>query len=86
MPVALSRNQDANIKVLTYTDLGIVGILGFLMALALLFYGRRSLFLSSLRRRQRTVRRAGNALMLADDIQPAEQQGKRPKDELIKWS
>jgi hypothetical protein len=86
MPVALSRNQDANIKVLTYTDLGIVGTLGFLTALALLIYGRRGVLLSSLRNRQRMVRKADHALLSADDIQPAEKQGKPPRDELIKWS
>lgn len=86
MPVALSRNQDANIKVLTYTDLGIVGTLGIFVALALLLYGRRGILLSSLRKRQQTVRGANNALLRADDIRPAEGQRMAPKDELIKWS
>jgi hypothetical protein len=86
VPVALSRNQNDTIKVLTYTDVGIVGIFGFFVALALLLYGRRALLLSTLRKRQRTIRRADNAMLLSDDIQPAEKQGTPPKDELIKWS
>ncbi len=87
MPVALSRNQDANLKILTYTDLGIVGTLGLFVALALLLYGRRGILLSSIRNRQQSVQRAGNnAVLLDDDIRPAEGQGLPPKDEFVKWS
>ena len=86
MPVALSRNQAANIKVLTYMDLGIVGTLGFVFALALLIYGRRGILMTNLRKRQQSVQRAGNSLLLSDDIQPAERQGTSANDELIKWS
>jgi hypothetical protein len=42
-PVALSRNQDVNTKVITYLDLTAVGVLGAFIALGLLLYGRPSL-------------------------------------------
>ncbi len=86
IPVALSRNQDANIKVLTYTDLSIAGFIGVLIALALLLYGRRGTLIASLKKRQSITQRADNALILADEIQPANNTGMPQKDELIKWS
>jgi hypothetical protein len=86
IPVALSRNQEANIMVLTYTDLSIAGFIGVLIALALLLYGRRGTLIASLKKRQSTPQRADNALILADEIQPANNTGMPQKDELIKWS
>jgi hypothetical protein len=43
-PVALSRNQNASMKILTYMDIGIIGAFGLAVALALLLFGRRMLF------------------------------------------
>jgi hypothetical protein len=40
IPVALSRNQDVSAKVITYLDVGVVGCLGFALALGLILYGR----------------------------------------------
>lgn len=42
-PVALSRNQDVNTKVVTYFDIASVSLLGIVLALGLLLYGRRSI-------------------------------------------
>ncbi len=87
MPVALSRNQEANFKILTYTDVGIIGSLGLFVALGLILYGRRRILFSTIRTRQQSVQRAGNhALLLQDDIQPADSSNTPPKNEIIKWS
>ena len=39
-PVALSRNQVVNSKVITYLDLSVVGAIGLLFALGLILFGR----------------------------------------------
>ena len=40
IPVALSRNQDVSIKVITYLDIGVVVGISAAFALGLIFYGR----------------------------------------------
>ncbi len=85
MPVALSRSQAATMKVLTYFDIAVVGILGGIIALALLLYGRRETLLPALMQR-RTLPSMDQALLEVDDILPADGKGAQPKDELIKWS
>jgi hypothetical protein len=42
-PIALSRNQEVNTKIITYLDLATVGLLGALVMLGLLIYGRPSI-------------------------------------------
>jgi archaellum component FlaF (FlaF/FlaG flagellin family) len=42
-PVALSRDQDVHTKVITYLDMVVVGLLGILVALGMLLYGRPGL-------------------------------------------
>lgn len=54
-PVALSRDQDVHTKVITYLDMVVVGLLGVLVALGMLFYGRPKLIRALLGRRQRPV-------------------------------
>jgi hypothetical protein len=54
-PVALSRNQDVSTKVVTYLDLAAVGLLGVIVALGLLLYGRPSL-LNLRKKNQQTTR------------------------------
>jgi hypothetical protein len=39
-PVALSRNQVVNLRIITTLDMGVVGLVGFAFALGLIFYGR----------------------------------------------
>jgi hypothetical protein len=39
-PVALSRNQVVNLKIVTILDMAVVGLLGIAFALGLIFYGR----------------------------------------------
>jgi hypothetical protein len=39
-PVALSRNQVVNLKIMTVWDIIVVGLLGFIVAIGLIFYGR----------------------------------------------
>jgi hypothetical protein len=51
IPVALSRNQDVDVKVITYLDMGVVGGLGLLFALGLIIYGRPWLFNQSLKKK-----------------------------------
>ncbi len=43
LPVALSRQQEVNTRVLTYLDILIIGMFGALIMLGLLLYGRPSL-------------------------------------------
>ncbi len=54
-PVALSRDQVVNIKVITYLDIAIVGILAILLMLGLLIYGRPWLINSVLRKKRGLV-------------------------------
>ena len=51
-PVALSRNQVVQQSVITYLDLAVVGSLGLLIALSLIFFGRPWLLVSRKRRLQ----------------------------------
>jgi hypothetical protein len=54
LPVALSRNQEVTAKIITYLDLIIVGMLGVLVMLGLLLYGRPSI-VGSLFKRNRSI-------------------------------
>ncbi len=40
IPVALSRNQEVDVKVITYLDLAFAGLIGLGLVLGLIFYGR----------------------------------------------
>jgi hypothetical protein len=40
IPVALSRDQNVNMKIITYLDITVFGISGFLFVIGLLLYGR----------------------------------------------
>ena len=54
IPVALSRDQEVNTKIITYVDIAIVGVPGVVFALSLLFYGRPSL-LNFLKKKKKQV-------------------------------
>jgi hypothetical protein len=86
MPVALSRNQDANMKVLTYMDIGIMGFLGFLVALALFLFGRRQVLIKMIRTQQQLEPSRQGSLLEVDEILPADGNSAPPKDEVVKWS
>lgn len=47
-PVALSRNQVVNLKIVTLLDVSVVGLLSFALALGLILYGRPKLIVSLL--------------------------------------
>ena len=53
-PVALSRDQDVHTKVITYLDIAMVGLLGIVFALGILFYGR-PWFLNALIKKKRPI-------------------------------
>ncbi len=55
IPVALSRNQDVTVKVITYLDLAFAGIAGLGLALGLIFYGRPWLLRYLFTRRRRSA-------------------------------
>lgn len=55
IPVALSRNQDISTKVVTYLDLAVVGLLGLVIALGLLLYGRPSLLPALWKKKQQAT-------------------------------
>ncbi len=54
-PVALSRDQVVNIKVITFLDIAIVGILALLLMISLLIYGRPWLLNSVIKKKNRLV-------------------------------
>jgi hypothetical protein len=54
-PVALSRNQEVNTKVISYLDIGVIGLAGFLLALGLFLYGRPSVLIILWKRNQKTA-------------------------------
>jgi hypothetical protein len=39
-PVALSRNQVVNLRIMTIVDIAVMGLFGFMVAIGLIFYGR----------------------------------------------
>lgn len=83
-PVALSKNQEITMKILTYLDLAIVGSLGTLLALGLLLYGRRRAMLSLLKNKKRAFQGSGTALTQADEIRPTVSRGDLPNDGILK--
>jgi hypothetical protein len=58
-PVALSRNQTVNLKIVTRADMAVVGIGGMLFAMGLIIYGRPWLLGYFLRRRRYSSRMMG---------------------------
>ncbi len=66
IPVALSRNQEVNTKIITYVDITIVGLLGVVFALSLLFYGRPSL-LSFLKKKEKQVVQEKKVVFLTEN-------------------
>ncbi len=59
IPVALSRNQEVNEKVITYLDLGVLSAIGLLTVLGLIFYGRPWLLRHLFTRRRPAAKEAG---------------------------
>ena len=51
-PVALSRDQEVHIKVITYLDMVVVGLLGVFVALGMLLYGRTKILHALLGKRK----------------------------------
>lgn len=43
-PIALSRNQDVELMVFSYLDMGVLASIGFLLSVGLLWYGRPYIF------------------------------------------
>jgi hypothetical protein len=62
-PVALSRNQDVTTKVVTYLDMATVGLLGIVLALGLLFYGRPSILNIGRKRNRQAARNLEQSLL-----------------------
>ena len=54
-PVALSRNQIVDVKVITFLDVGIVGFLVLVLVFGLIIYGRPWLFIPSKQKNQKLV-------------------------------
>ncbi len=77
-PVALSRSQVLNGRVITLLDLAVVGSLGALLALGLLFYGRPNL----LPRKRRSMRESQFAY--AEGTAKEDDAGRDKK--IIRWS
>ncbi len=87
-PVALSRNQNVAVKEISYLDLGVVGVVGIVLTLGLLLYGRPQIFTSLLRRNQPQVMALENASIGPDGEvhPPLIRKGIRRTDELFKES
>jgi hypothetical protein len=58
IPVALSRNQDVSVKIITYLDIGVVAALSVAFALGLLFYGRPWMLRYIVRKKQPVTQEA----------------------------
>jgi hypothetical protein len=85
-PVALSRSQTITTKVITYLDLAIVGVLGALVALGLLFYGRPMLLLSLLRKNGHASQDVAIALAEQDESHLPDKKELQPGNEFVRWS
>ncbi len=87
-PVALSRNQNVSIKEVSVLDMGVLGVIGTMLTLGLLLYGRPRMFSFLVRRNQPKVMAFQEALIETDgeDALQIKRQGDRQNDELIKWS
>ncbi len=59
IPVALSRNQNVAVNVITYLDVAFVGIVGLGLVLGLIFYGRPWLLKYLFTRRRSSSRKTG---------------------------
>jgi hypothetical protein len=66
LPVALSRNQQINAKIFSYLDMSIIAMLGAIVALGLLLYGRPWILHVMLRRTPRTVWAGAQIIRFAD--------------------
>jgi len=86
MPIALSRNQSATIKVVTDADLALVALLGLFLALGLLIFGRRQAILSLLKKGQLADGQGARAEVSPDDDTRPNPVRQPPHDEIIKWS
>ncbi len=87
-PVALSRNQDVSIKEISVLDLGVLGVIGTVLTLGLLLYGRPQIF-SFVMRRNRPQVIAFQKVFIEPDGEnglPIKGQVDRQNDEFIKWS
>jgi hypothetical protein len=85
-PVALSRNQSVAVKEISFLDLAVLGVVGIVLTLGLLLYGRPQIFTSLLRRNQPQVMAIENASIGPDgnrSIQIAPK-GVSPSDEFFK--
>jgi len=54
-PIALSRNQDVELMVFSYLDMSILGAIGVVLALGLLFFGRPHLMMQAVTFPVRTI-------------------------------
>ncbi|MGA2502737.1 MAG: hypothetical protein ABSG01_01450 [Anaerolineales bacterium] len=87
-PVALSRNQDVSIKEISVLDLGVLGVIGTVLTLGLLLYGRPQIF-SFVMRRNRPQVIAFQKVFIEPDGEnslPIKGQVDRQNDGFIKWS
>jgi hypothetical protein len=87
-PVALSRNQNVSIKEISFLDLAVVLVIGTVLLLGLLLYGRPQMFNFLVRRNQPQVMAFEPALIEPDGENRLQikENGVRQDDEFIKWS
>lgn len=87
-PIALSRNQSVSVKNISYLDLAVVGVLGIVLTLGLLLYGRPQIFSFLVRKNQPQVAAIERAVVESGGKNgfQMKRKGVRPNNEFIKWS
>jgi hypothetical protein len=87
-PVALSRNQNVSIKEISFLDMAVLLVIGTVLTLGLLLYGRPQMFNFLVRRNRPQVMAFEPALIEPDGENGLQikEKGVRQDDEFIKWS
>jgi len=87
-PVALSRNQNLSVKEISFLDLVVLLVIGTVLTLGLLLYGRPQMFNFLVRRNRPQVMAFEPALIEPDGENGLQikENGVRQDDEFIKWS
>jgi hypothetical protein len=87
-PVALSRNQNVSVKEISFLDLAVLLVIGTVLTLGLLLYGRPQMFNFLVGRNRRQVMAFEPALIEPDGENGLQikEKGVRQNDEFIKWS
>jgi hypothetical protein len=85
IPVALSRSQTVDIHVPTNLDLTIIILVGLVVALSLILFGRRQFLLSYLRGNRPVHQNLQNAQLKLEEVPITQEQDRQPRRGIIRW-